>query len=87
MDTSFQELLSSYVARYPQEVRDLAETFCASTTRLSHHMVTQPMALTADVKAQALQRGLSVELLADAVADYSAIETRAESMQRDRSKG
>ena len=86
MDTSFQELLSAYVARYPQEVRDLAETFCASTTRLGHHMVT-PMALTADVKAQALQRGLSVELLAGAVADYSAIEMRAESMQRDRSKG
>lgn len=82
MDTSFQELLSSYVERYPQEVRDLAETFCASTTRLGHHMVTQPMALTGEVKAQALQRGLDVELVANAVADYSAIEARAESMHK-----
>lgn len=87
MDTSFQDLLSSYVARYPQEVRDLAETFCASTTRLSHHAATpQPTTLTADARARALERGVNVELLASAIADYSAIEMRAESMQRDRNK-
>lgn len=84
MEPSFQELLARYVERYPQEVRDLAETFCASTTRLGHHMVTQPTALTAEARAQALDRGVSVELLANAVADYSAIEMRAEAMQRDR---
>ena len=86
MERSFEELLASYVERYPQKVRDLAETFCASTTRLGHHMATQPMALTAEARAQARERGVDVDLLAGAVAEYSVIEMRAESMHRDRNK-
>lgn len=84
MEPTFEAMLASYVERYPQEVRDLAETFCATTTRLGHHMATQPLALTADARAQALSRGVDVDLLAGAVADYSIIEMRAESMHRDR---
>ncbi|RZL91391.1 MAG: hypothetical protein EOP76_13750 [Variovorax sp.] len=74
--------MSDYRANYSQEVRDLAETFCGSTTRLSVQGETAPRPLTAEFLRQADAHGIDGEVLARAVAHYTRIEALAEERAR-----
>lgn len=72
--------------KYSQQVRDLAETCCASTTRLSTGARTGQVSLD-ELRALALRHGVDLDALTAAVADYAAFETQAEAEHRLRGGG
>lgn len=74
-----------YQAKYPQQVRDIAETCCASTTRLSTGARTAQVSLD-ELRALALRHGVDIDALTAAVADYAAFEEQAETEQRQRGR-
>ncbi|RYE74978.1 MAG: hypothetical protein EOO80_16105 [Oxalobacteraceae bacterium] len=74
---TLEQLMADYAAGYSQEVRDLAETLCASTTRLAVHGEAVRPSLH-DVRRTALERGIDEAELVRAVNDYAQIETAAE---------
>lgn len=82
---SIEELLHGYAARYPQQIRDLAETFSAATTRLGNAQGDPSTALAEDVRASARKHRVDAEMLLAAVADYAVIESRSEALHRARS--
>ena len=82
MNPSFDDLLSAYVGEYPQTVRDVAETFCASTTRLGGHAAIPMQPPMAEIRRCALAKGIDADMLGAAVAAYARVESSAEAMQR-----
>lgn len=82
MSETLEALMRDYKANFSQEVRDLAETFCGSTTRLSVAGEPEPRQLTADFLRQARAHGIDREVLSQAVALYSRIEALAEARAR-----
>ena|ERR1700712_799702 len=82
--SSIERLLEDYAARYSQQVRDLAETFSAATTRLGNARGDPSAALADDVRASARKHGVDPESLLAAVADYAVIESRSEALHRSR---
>lgn len=74
---TLEQMMADYAARYSQEVRDLAETLCASTTRLAVQGEAMRPSLP-DVRRTALERNIDEAELAGAVHDYAQIETAAE---------
>jgi hypothetical protein len=82
MAETLEVLMRDYRSNYSQEVRDLAETLCGSTTRLSTAGEQRPRAPTAELHRQAHLHGIDVEVLSRAVAHYSEIEALAEARAR-----
>lgn len=80
MQDAITELLAVYTAKYPQNVRDVAETLCGSTTRLPGRKSILTRLLNDSLRETARKHGIEAETLAAAVAAYSEIEERAESM-------
>lgn len=76
--------MQDYQSTYSQEVRDLAETFCSSTTRLSAGEAREPRALPADIREEALAHSIDIGVLSQAIAAYSQIEALAEAAFRKR---
>jgi hypothetical protein len=83
-DSSIEQLLEGYAARYTQQIRDLAETFSAATTRLGSAQGDPSTALADDVRAGARKHRVDADLLLAAVADYAVIESRSEALHRSR---
>ncbi|MDB5826332.1 MAG: hypothetical protein JWQ73_552 [Variovorax sp.] len=83
--TGIEDLLQGYAARYPQQIRDLAETFSSATTRLGNAQGDPLAALAEDVRASARKHKVDAAMLLAAVSDYAVIESRSEAMQRARS--
>ena len=81
MTTSVEDLMRAYVSKYPQEVREVVETFAAGPTRLSGAHKISPMS-EAGVRAIALRQGVDAEALISAVIDYAEIEALAEQSLR-----
>ena len=82
MPETLEALMQDYKRNYSQEVRDLAETFCGSTTRLSVGAEREPRQLTEEFRRKAHAHGIQVEVLSQAVAHYSQIEELAEARAR-----
>lgn len=87
MEPTLEELLRAYKTDFPQEVRDLAETFCNATTRLANAPANAPRALTDEMRHRAAAHGIRDEDLAAAVAQYTRIEALAESSHLQKSRG
>lgn len=81
-----EALLAAYNSRYPQEVRELAETLCAGTTRLESPGALESRVLPADVRRAAEKHGIPLDTLSAAVADYTVIEKRAMEIYRARAR-
>ncbi len=84
MQDAITELLAVYTAEYPQNVRDVAETLCGSTTRLPGRNSIVSRLLNDSLRQTARKHGIDAETLAAAVAAYSEIEERAESINHRR---
>ncbi|CAN5699291.1 hypothetical protein BH11PSE13_BH11PSE13_36500 [soil metagenome] len=83
-EASIEQLLDAYASRYPQQIRDLAETFSAATTRLGNAQGDPSAAFADDVRASARKHRVDADMLLAAVADYVVIETRSEALHRSR---
>lgn len=83
-ESSVQQLLDSYTARYPEQIRDLAETFSAATTRLGHAQGNPSAVLVDDVRSSARKNRVDADLLLAAVDEYAVIESRSEALHRPR---
>ena len=86
MEPTIEELMATYAAKYPSNVRDLAETFCVATTRFGDREDIISRVDREGLRRSAVKRGVDPDVLTAAVADYSAIERQAEVMQRARGK-
>ncbi|MEP6720734.1 MAG: hypothetical protein ABJA77_04775 [Variovorax sp.] len=82
MAPTIELLIAAYTRNYPQQVRDLTEALCASTTQLARPGVPRPQILGEDVRQSAAKHGIDPETLTAAIADYSDIEAQAAEMHR-----
>ena len=83
MELTLAEQFDAYRAKYSEQVRDLAETFCANTTRLSVGAEAVQVS-PEDVRLMARRHEVDYDTLSAAVADYAAFELRAEAEHRRR---
>ncbi len=84
MQETLEDLLTTYQTEFPQQVRDLAETFSVSTTRVVQAPRDAPPRLTNEFRLRAKEHGISEEDLAAAIAMYSRIEALAEANHRQK---
>lgn len=84
LEPTLEQRMSAYLADYPQDVRDLAETFCSATTRLKGQQGRTTPELSADIRSTAMARGIPVDVLRSAVDAFSRIEAEAEAQHRNR---
>ena len=83
-DSSIEQLLEGYAARYAQQIRDLAKTFLAATTRLGSAQGDPSTAPADGVRASARKHRVDADLLLAAVADYAVIKSRSKALHRSR---
>lgn len=86
MEPTMETLLSAYHAKYTQQMRELAETLCAGTTRLESPNAIESRVLVQEVRRTAEKHGVDYETLGAAVADYTVIEQRALAQFRERGR-
>jgi len=78
MEEALVDRLERYRAQYPQAIRDVAETFCASTTRLQ--AAGAPLATPDAVILIANRHAVDAKLLHAAIGEYAQIDS---AMQRE----
>ena len=72
MEQALADQLERYRSQYPQAIRDLAETYCSSTTRLG--AAGAPVATPDAVMLIANRHEVDAKLLGAAIAEYSQID-------------
>lgn len=72
MEEALADRLERYRAQYPQAIRDLAETFCSSTTR--SQAAGAPLATPDALMLIANRHEVDAKLLHAAIGEYSQID-------------
>lgn len=72
MEKVLADRLQRYREQYPEQIRGMAETFCAATTRLG--TAGAPVATVDTVRPMAERHGLDVDELVAAITEYAQIE-------------